>query len=158
VSTPAGGGLIGDATIRVTADTDPAALALRGLTRDANGNLRDLRGRFVSESRLINNALTTATGGTSRFKDALDELKGASLLLSPALIPIAVQAAPIAASVGAATVAVGAFAAAAAGQVTAISEAAEAEKKYKDAVDEHGATSQQAAVAQNAYVPPPCPR
>ncbi|MDF2711381.1 MAG: hypothetical protein K0R62_7033 [Nonomuraea muscovyensis] len=152
MSTPAGGGLIGDATILVTADTTPAALALRGFTRDASGQLRDLRGRFVSESRLINNALNTATGGTSRFKDALDELKGAALLLSPALIPVAVQAAPIAASVGAAAVAIGAFAAAAAGQVTAISEAAEAEKKYKDAVDEHGATSQQAAVAQNAYV------
>ncbi|MFI7293952.1 hypothetical protein [Streptomyces sp. NPDC050121] len=46
----------------------------------------------------------------------------------------------------------GAFAAAAAGQVTAITDAADAEKKYQDAVDQHGATSAQAAKAQNAFV------
>lgn len=152
MSTPAGDGHIGDATINVNANTTAAALAIRGLTRDANGQLRDLRGRFVSESRLINNSLNSVTGGSNRFREALDELKGAALLLSPALIPIAVQAAPIAASVGAAAIAVGAFAAAAAGQATAITEAADAEKKYEDAVDQHGATSKQAAQAQNAYV------
>lgn len=152
MSTPAGDGHLGDATITVNANTTPAALALRGLTRDANGQLRDLRGRFVSESRLINNSLNQVTGGTNRFNEAVGSLRSAALLLSPALIPIAVQAAPIAAGVGAAAVAVGAFAAAAAGQVTAITEAAGAEKKYKDAVDQHGATSKQAAQAQNAYV------
>lgn len=152
MSTPAGDGHIGDATITVNANTTAAALAIRGLTRDANGQLRDLRGRFVSESRLINNSLNTVTGGSNRFKEALGDLKSAALLLSPALIPIAVQAAPIAAGAGAAAVAVGAFAAAAAGQATAITEAADAEKKYQDAVDQHGATSAQAAKAQNEYV------
>jgi len=152
MSTPAGDGHIGDATITVNANTTAAALAIRGLTRDANGQLRDLRGRFVSESRLINNSLNQVTGGSNRFREALGSLKSAALLLSPALIPIAVQAAPIAATVGAAAVAVGAFGAAAAGQVTAITEAADAEKKYKDTVDQHGATSKQAAEAQNAYV------
>jgi hypothetical protein len=152
MSTPAGDGHIGDATINVNANTTAAALAIRGLTRDANGQLRDLRGRFVSESRLINNSLNSVTGGSNRFNEALGSLKSAALLLSPALIPIAVQAAPIAASVGAASIAVGAFAAAAAGQVTAITDAAEAETKYKDAVDQHGATSKEAAQAQNAFV------
>lgn len=152
MSTPAGDGHIGDATINVNANTTAAALAIRGLTRDANGQLRDLRGRFVSESRLINNSLNSVTGGSNRFNEALGSLKSAALLLSPALIPIAVQAAPIAASVGAASIAVGAFAAAAAGQVTAITDAADAEKKYQDAVDQHGATSAQAAKAQNAFV------
>ncbi|MEH0543011.1 hypothetical protein QA802_07980 [Streptomyces sp. B21-105] len=151
MTTP-GSGVIGDATIRVTADTTPAALALRGLTRDANGQLRDLRGRFVSETRLINNSLTTVTSGSDRFKAAIGGLRSAALLLSPALIPIAVQAAPIAAGVGAATAAIGAFGLAAAGQVTAITDAADAEKKYQDAVDEHGATSKEAAQAQTAYV------
>ncbi|MDX3314630.1 hypothetical protein P1S61_37385, partial [Streptomyces sp. ME08-AFT2] len=113
------GGVIGDASIRVTADTTPAALALRGLTRDADRQLRSLRGRFGSETRLINNNLTTVTSGSDRFKAAIDDLRSSSLLLSPALIPIAVQAAPIAAGVGAATAAIGAFGLAAAGQVTA---------------------------------------
>lgn len=152
MSTPAGDGSIGNATITVNANTTAAALAIRGLTRDANGNLRDMRGRFVSESRLINNSLTTVTGGSNRFKTALGSLKSASLLLSPALIPIAAAAAPIAASVGAAAIAVGAFSAAAAGQVVAISEAAEAEKKYTDAVEEHGKASKQAAEAEKAYL------
>jgi hypothetical protein len=152
MATPAGDGRIGDATIVINANTSPARLALLGLTRDANGRLRDIRGRFVSESRLINNALGDVTRGSDRFKEAIGGLRSAALLLSPALIPIAVQAAPIAASVGAATIAVGAFGAAIAGQIIAINEAVDAEKKYKDAVDEHGATSKEAAEAQNAYV------
>lgn len=152
MSTPAGDGSIGNATITVNANTTAAALAIRGLTRDANGNLRDMRGRFVSESRLINNSLNTITGSSNRFKDALGSLKGAALLLSPALIPIAAAAAPIAASVGAAAVAVGAFSAAAAGQVVAINEANEAEKKYTDAIAEHGKTSKEATEAEKAYL------
>lgn len=152
MSTPAGGGVIGDATIRVTADTTPADLALRGFSRDAQGRIRDVRGRFVSESRLINNSLNSVTTSSDKVTKAIIGIRSAALLLSPALIPIAVQAAPIAASVGAAAVAVGVFAAAAAGQVTAITEAADAEKKYQDAVDEHGATSRQASEAQTAYV------
>lgn len=151
MSTPAGGS-IGDATIRVTADTTPADLALRGFSRDAQGRIRDVRGRFVSESRLINNSLNSVTTSSDKVTEAISGIRSAALLLSPALIPIAVQAAPIAASVGAAAVAVGVFAAAAAGQVTAITEAADAEKKYQDAVDEHGATSRQASEAQTAYV------
>jgi hypothetical protein len=150
MSTPTGGNL-GDATITVTANTSPALLALNGLSRDAQGRLRDIRGRFVNEGRLINGTLTTVTANTNRFGEAVGGLRSAALLLSPALIPIAAQAAPIAAGLGAAAVAVGAFAAAAAGQVSAITEAVEAEKKYKEAVDEHGATSAKAAEAQAAY-------
>lgn len=72
MSTPAGdGGLIGDATIRVDGDTDPATRALRQFSRDVNGRLRDVRGRFVSESALINNSLTRAAGGGDRFNLSL---------------------------------------------------------------------------------------
>jgi hypothetical protein len=151
VSTPAGG-LIGDAHINVNANTDPAAAALNRFTRDANGRLRDMRGRFVSESNLIGTAFNRAAGGGSAFSGALKKLKAAAIGLSPALIPIAAQAAPIAAGLGAATVAIGAFAAAAGGQVAALSEASEAETKYQDAIAEHGATSKQAIDAQAAYV------
>ena len=56
MTTPAGDGHIGDATITVNANTTPALLALRGFSRDAEGRLRDVRGRFVSESSLITGA------------------------------------------------------------------------------------------------------
>jgi hypothetical protein len=151
MSTPAGG-LIGDATINVNANTTAAMLAIRGLTRDANGQLRDLSGRFVSESRIINGSFNRAAGGGNLFTASLSKLKSVAISLTPALIPIAAQAAPIAAGVGAAAVAIGAFAAAAGGQVAAINEAADAEKKYQDAIAEHGATSKQAIDAQAAYV------
>ena len=151
MTTP-GGGLVGDAHININANTDPAARAMRDFSRDTQGRLRDVRGRFVSESRLINTAFNRAAGGGSAFSGVLEQLKGAAIGLAPALIPIAVQAAPIAASVGAAAVAVGAFAAAAGGQVAALTEASEAEKKYQDAVSQHGARSKEAATAQADYV------
>jgi len=152
MTSPTGGNLVGDAHINVNANTDPAARALRDFSRTADGRLRDVRGRFVSESRLINTAFNRAAGGGSAFNGVLEKLKTAAIGLSPALIPVAVQAAPIAASVGAAAVAVGAFAAAAGGQVSALTEAADAETKYKTAVDQHGAASKEALKAQAEYV------
>lgn len=152
MTTPVGGQLVGDAHINVNANTDPALRALSRFSRDANGRLRNLRGQFVSEGRLINGALTTAAGGGDRFAVTLKQLKTASLLLSPALIPIAAQAVPIAAGMGAAAAAVGAFAAAAAGQVPAITEATDAEKKYQDAIKEHGRASKQATDAEANYL------
>lgn len=148
MSTP----VIGDAEIEVDANTDPADRALREFSRDAQGRLRDIRGRFVSESRLINGALDGVGRRTSGVTDVLDELRSATLLLSPALVPVAAAAASVAASAGAAAVAIGVFGVAIAGQFSAITEATEAEEKYKDAVDEFGASSVKAAEAQNAYV------
>lgn len=151
MSTPAGG-LVGDAHIDVNANTTSAQLALTQLSRHADGRLRDMRGRFTSESRLMGTAFNRAAGGGGVFTAALNKMKSAAIALAPALIPIAAQAAPIAAGVGAASVALGAFAAAAGGQVAAMSEASEAEKKYQDAIAEHGRTSKQAIDAQAAYV------
>lgn len=71
MSTPAGDNNLGDANIRINANTDPAIRALGRLSRDADGRLRDIRGRFVSESVLINNALTTAAGGGDRFNTSI---------------------------------------------------------------------------------------
>lgn len=151
MSSPAGG-LVGDAHINVNANTTAARGELDRLARHADGRLRDMRGRFTSESRLIGTAFNRAAGGGGAFSGALEKLKGSALSLAPALIPIAVQAAPIAASVGAAGAAIGVFAAAAGGQVAALTEAGEAEKKYQDAIAEHGRTSKQAIDAQAAYV------
>jgi phage-related protein len=62
MSTPAGDdGLVGDATIRVDGDTDPATRALARFSRDAQGRLRDVRGRFVSETQIINRTVTNNT-------------------------------------------------------------------------------------------------
>jgi phage-related protein len=62
MSTPAGdGALAGDATIRVDGDTDPATRALARFSRDAQGRIRDVRGRFVSETALINRTITNNT-------------------------------------------------------------------------------------------------
>lgn len=151
MSTPAGD-LVGGARIDVDANTAPAARALRDFSRSVDGRLRDVRGRFVSESRLIGTAFNRAAGGGTLFTNSLNKMKVAAATLTPALIPIAAQAAPIAAGVGAASVALGAFAAAAGGQVAALSEASDAEKKYQDAIAEHGRTSKQAIDAQAAYV------
>ena len=151
MSTPAGG-LVGDAHINVNANTTAARGELDRLARHADGRLRDMRGRFTSESRLIGTAFNRAAGGGSLFDGALQKLKRTAITLSPALIPIAAQAAPIAAGLGAASVAIGVFAAAAGGQVAELSEASEAEKKYQDAMAEHGRSSKQAVDAQAAYV------
>ena len=151
MSTPSGG-LVGEGHINVNANTDPARRALNDLSRHADGRLRDMRGRFTSESRLIGTAFNRAAGGGSAFSGTLEKLKSAAIALSPALIPVAAQAAPIAAGMGAAAVAIGVFAAAAGGQVAALTEASEAEKKYQGAIAEHGRASKQAGEAQNAYV------
>ncbi|MFJ6561856.1 hypothetical protein ACIQMV_18745 [Streptomyces sp. NPDC091412] len=82
---------------------------------------------------------------------ALEKLAGAALLLAPAAIPVAATLAPIAAGAGTVAVAVAAMGAALIPQISALGEAAEAEKTWQDAVDKSGATSQEAAQAQAAY-------
>ena len=142
-------------TLATRATTATAALvALGAAARSLRGDVNDLD-EAVRRTRDgmtgLNTNLGTVTLSAGSAGGALDGLKSAALLLAPALIPIAAQAAPIAASLAAATVAIGIFGAAAGGQIAAMSEAADAEKKYKDAVDEYGATSQQATKAQAAF-------
>ncbi|MET7475059.1 hypothetical protein ABZT17_11960 [Streptomyces sp. NPDC005648] len=82
---------------------------------------------------------------------ALEELKKAALLLAPAAIPAAASLAPIAAGAGTVAVAVAAMGAALIPQISALSDAADAQKKYDDAVKKNGASSQQAIQAQILY-------
>lgn len=101
MSTPAGdGGLVGDATIRVDGDTDPAMRALRQFSRDANGQLRDVRGRFVSESALINRSLTNAAGGGDRFSLSLSGLANAAGTAAGILGRVGIGVAAIGAAAG----------------------------------------------------------
>jgi phage-related protein len=105
MSTPAGGGLIGDATIRVDGDTDPAMRALNQFSRDAQGRIRDVRGRFIAEGALINRSLVNAAGGGDRLGVSLRGLSAAAGSLGAVgarLAGMAVQlgaAVPVAAAV-----------------------------------------------------------
>lgn len=109
--------------------------------RDTNGHLRDMRGRFVSESALMSGAMNKVTKSIG------------------SLLPVATAAVPVAAALGVASAKAGgaaagaalslaAFGAAAAGQISSLSEAAEAQKKYEDAVVKSGRGSKEAAEAQ----------
>ncbi|MFE5563312.1 hypothetical protein ACFQ8R_44680, partial [Streptomyces sp. NPDC056544] len=80
-----------------------------------------------------------------------DALKKSLLTLAPAAIPLAASIAPLAASTLAAGVGMAALGVAAGRQVAAMSEAAEAEQKYNDAVEQSGARSAEAVKAQMAY-------
>lgn len=82
---------------------------------------------------------------------AMEQLRGSVLSLAPAAIPAAAAMAPLAAATAAAGVAVGVYAAALGPQVKAMGEAAEAEKKYTDAVEASGARSADAVEAQLEY-------
>ncbi|MFJ2477123.1 hypothetical protein ACIOWI_29815 [Streptomyces sp. NPDC087659] len=159
-------GHAGDSAIRLrdtmTDAADGSNRALLTLTRDADGRLRDLRGQFVSTAdaaRLMGsqiNRTSTPIADWARFADrgrsVGEKLRGMLISLAPAAIPAAASLAPIAAGALAAGAAVGIFGAALIPQIAAISEATEAEKKYQDAVEEHGRSSKQATEAQQAYV------
>ncbi|MFF8610796.1 hypothetical protein ACF06X_33360 [Streptomyces sp. NPDC015346] len=106
------------------------------LTR-VTGRMRGLRGSVSSTGNAMGN--TTARGR---------QLLVLAGMLGTALLPIAAATVPIAAGLGAAGVAAGVFAIAIAGQIKALTEAAEAQTTYDEAVREHGRTSPEAAKAE----------
>ncbi|MFE7347527.1 hypothetical protein [Streptomyces fimicarius] len=105
--------------------------------------------------RRLGNTTATRMAALQRDTDigdkALQALKGTLISLAPAAIPAAASLAPIAAGAGAVAVASMAFTAALIPQISALSEASEAEKKYEDAVAKSGRTSQEAVTAQLEY-------
>ncbi|MFE6408530.1 hypothetical protein ACFVOR_16525 [Streptomyces sp. NPDC057837] len=146
-----------------TADAaDRLRLRLAGITADADGNLRDLQGQFMSladaqrrvddHSAIVQRSMNTLSDASDKLGESL---KANLISLLPAAIPAAAgmasSAAALAGQLGAVAVAAGAYALALGPQVTAISEAADAQKKYEEAVEQYGATSQQAITAQVAY-------
>lgn len=147
---------LGTLATRATA-ASAALVALGAAARTLRGDMDDLDGsirRTGDGMTGLRGRLGTVTASAGSARSALSKLKTAALLVAPALIPIAAQAIhilPLAANFGAAAVAVGVFGAAVAGQVVAISDVAEAEKKATEAVKTHGASSAEAAKAQDAY-------
>ncbi|MFE9738808.1 hypothetical protein [Streptomyces sp. NPDC006477] len=140
---------------------DGSGQAILTLTQDADGRLRDLEGRFVSTADAAA-LMATRTGEAARpvadwsraaeeASRAGAELRSSLLTLAPAAIPLAASIAPLAASTGAAALGLAALGLATGRQVTAMSEAAKAEQKYQDAVDESGRTSADAIKAHTAY-------
>jgi hypothetical protein len=141
--------------------SDGSGRALLTLTQDAEGRLHDLEGRFVSAADAAA-LMGHRTGAASRpvadwsrvaeeASRAGKELRSSLLSLAPAAIPMAAAVAPLAASMAAAGAGMAVFGAAAGRQVAAMGQAAEAEKKYTDAVEQNGAASQEAVKAQIAY-------
>ncbi|MFD8687859.1 hypothetical protein [Streptomyces sp. NPDC059651] len=143
---------------RVTGD---ANADLTAFTRDADGRLRDLGGRFLTTSEAAQVTGRSITGTRRSTADwsavadrasAVGEKLTASLMsLAPAAIPVAASLAPIAAGAGAVVVAMGAFAGALIPQISALTKAGEAQQKYEDAVSKSGRTSEAAITAQLAY-------
>ncbi|MFB6992856.1 hypothetical protein ACFCX5_44310, partial [Streptomyces sp. NPDC056304] len=143
-----------------TADSaDRLRLRLSGINADADGQLRDLRGRFLAvdeATRRLGDSTHATRDSVANLKDEagkLGEALRANLIsLAPAAIPLvaglAGSAAVLAGQLGAVTVAAGAYALALGPQIGAIAGAVEAEKAWQDAVSESGAASQEAAKAQ----------
>ncbi|WP_098007845.1 hypothetical protein [Streptomyces sp. sk226] len=128
---------------------------LSGSTRTLRGDLDDLDGTLTRVTRRLgglNGSLGTVGNTTNSSGSGMRNLIVAAAALGTALIPIAAATAPIAAGLTASGVAIGAFGVAVAGQIMALTEAAEAEKKYQDAVDEHGKSSEEAAKAEAEYL------
>ncbi|UAX56813.1 hypothetical protein K5X85_29230 [Streptomyces sp. A144] len=146
-----------------TADSaDHLRLRLSGLTADADGNLRDLQGRFVTVADAQRRLTDTTTGTRDAFNRLSvetgrlgEQLKANLISLAPAAIPaaagLASSAAALATQFGAAALSAGAYALALGPQIGKITEAAEAQTKYDDAVRKSGAGSQQALQAQQEY-------
>ncbi|MFF7840407.1 phage tail protein [Streptomyces ossamyceticus] len=90
----------------------------------------------------------------NRVTSSVGGLKGALIPLATAAVPVmakmAVTAGAVAVKTAGAGVALGAFGAAVAGQVSSLKDAAKAQEKYTDAVTQHGRGSKQAAEAQRA--------
>ncbi|MFF8840580.1 hypothetical protein [Streptomyces sp. NPDC015130] len=141
---------------------------LLGLSaRTAEGHLATLDARaaaFTNTSRDLGSVLGTVNGHLDQIQDRMAGASSATAsaaaskknllivagLLATALAPIASTLVPIAAGLTAAGVGLGVFGAAIAGQIKAMSDAAEAQTKYEDAVAEYGATSTEAAEADLA--------
>lgn len=100
MGTPAEDDFLGEANIRISADTDPAIRALGRLSRDAQGRLRDIRGRFVDEATLIRLGLVDAAEGGDRFNLSLRSIAGVARSAGGALAAVAGPLAGMGAAAG----------------------------------------------------------
>lgn len=130
-----------DVIIVIRADNGQAVRAMR----DTQGRLRDMRGRFIAEGRTMSGSMDGVTRSIGRVKGSLIPLATAGV---PVLAKLGASTLTVAAQTGGATLAFTAFAAAVAGQVSSLSDAAKAHDKTAEAIVKHGKGSKQAAEAQ----------
>lgn len=146
-----------------------AELALRGLTRDANGQLRDLNGRFMTESEAMGQSLAFRIGsGARQAGEQVAKLGPAIAALgvgAPAVAAVTTAFLGLAAGAVSAGLAVKAFTLATKPQMEAVTEvatlaeeaqkataagaedAAEKQKAYRDALKELPPATQETAKA-----------
>ncbi|WP_228981283.1 hypothetical protein [Streptomyces sp. DH12] len=129
-------------------DLSTSTRTLRSDMDDLDGSLTQVTGR-MGDLRGGLGSVSSAQAGTSRSTKGL--ILGA-VALATALIPIAAQVGPLATGFVAAAAGAGALGVAIGGQIKHIADAAEAEKKYQEAVEKHGKTSEQAAEAERAML------
>ncbi|MEU1134477.1 hypothetical protein ABZ383_32230 [Streptomyces sp. NPDC005900] len=91
---------------------------------------------------------TRLSGSAADTGSAFSVARKDLLLFAAALLPIVASAIPVAKSLAAAGAGATAFGVAIAGQIATLTEAAEAQKEYDDAVAEHGKHSQEAIKAE----------
>ncbi|WP_052457550.1 hypothetical protein [Streptomyces sp. AcH 505] len=129
--------------------------ALAGRARTLRTDLNDLDGVLTTVGGHmggLNGNLGGLGGSSGNAAGGMNKLMSVALMLAPALLPIAASIAPIIPLAGAAGLSVGAFGAALIGQISALTDAAKAEKAFDDAVAKHGAASKEAAQAETAYL------
>jgi hypothetical protein len=127
----------------VTAVVRAAALG-QSLNIPVTLNTNSLRPALTQLTSNLNQA---GNAGHNGFQTSIQDLG----LLAAALLPVAAAAVPVATRLLAAGAGATAFGIAIAGQIATLSEAADAQKKYEEAVEQHGAASTEAATASEAY-------
>ncbi|MFF1416575.1 hypothetical protein [Streptomyces sp. NPDC058280] len=150
---------IGDLVATIRADDsgwarglEAARLRMRGLTRDADGQLRDLRGRFVSQGEAAGRGL--ADGIRAHAERAVGPLKLVGKAVAgvgvglPAVAAVGAALGSLAAGAVAAGLAVGAFKLAVGPQMEAVQHVADLAAKAEEAAAEGG---EKAAAATAAY-------
>ncbi|WP_281155170.1 hypothetical protein [Streptomyces sp. HYC2] len=142
---------------------DRLRLRLSGIAADTDGQLRDLRGRFLSADEAARRLGDSSHGTRDSLGLLRDEasklgesLQANLISLLPAAIPMAAgmahTAGVVATQLGAVALSAAAYGLALKPQIAAISEAIAAHDRYEDAVKSSGATSQDAAKAQADYL------
>ncbi|MGX1908996.1 phage tail protein [Streptomyces phaeochromogenes] len=135
-----------------TRSLNAAELRMRGLTRDVNGQLRDINGNFVSASRGMGQSLSHAIGMGAR--EAVKALKGVGIAAAglgvglPAIAAVTAGLMGIVAAGAAAGIAVKAFSLAATPQMEQVTEVS---KLAEEAQKAHAAGAEDAAEKQKAY-------
>ncbi len=128
---------------------DEAELALRNLTRDANGRLRDLHGQFVTESEVMGESLAYNIGhGARQAVAAIRKIGPAVLALgvgAPMVAGVTTAFVGLAAGAVSAGLAVAAFQSAVKPQLEDVAKATTAAEKAEDA---HATATRKKAAAQ----------